>query len=64
MSSFSVYVCVFHRKAVVFSKWVIYEIKDVVGQIFDINEWLIQCNADSHCEHIIGGINIYLCSVY
>ena len=28
--------------------------------IFDISELLIQCNKDSCCKHITGGVNIYL----
>ena len=27
---------------------------------FDISELFIECNTDSCCEHITGGINIYL----
>ena len=28
--------------------------------LIPISELLIQCNADSCCEHITGGVNIYL----
>ena len=28
--------------------------------MFDISELFIQYNADSCCEHIAGGVNIYL----
>ena len=28
--------------------------------MFDISEYSIQCNADSSCEHMTSGVNIYL----
>ena len=29
-------------------------------QMFDISGLFIQCYTDSCCEHIIGGVNLYL----
>ena len=42
-------------------KWIIFEKKRHPGkQFFDISELCILCNKDSCCEHITGGVNIYL----
>ena len=39
----------------------IFEKKRQCGKyIFDISELFIQCNKDSCCKHITGGVNIYL----
>ena len=50
-----------HQEIYDFYKWAIFEKKIHCGKkIFDISKLFIQCNTDSCCEHITGGVNMYL----
>ena len=64
---------VFHRKDLVLLNlisryaasaisdfWKIKMLLTFIKLIFNVSEWLIQCNTDSCCEYVIGGANMYL----
>ena len=47
------------HKSVIFEKQRHYRTL-YIKEIFDISKLFIECNTDSCCEHIAGGVNVYL----